>query len=122
MTEYKLVLVGDGGVGKNALAMQLAEYYFSPDRVLYYTVTDNSYRKQMLIDGETCILDILEAMNSPYSYVSELCERSVSEKGEGFLCVFAVDSMESFEDIESHRKDILRVMQRIGRCSYGLGW
>ena len=35
MTEYKLILVGDGGVGKNALAMQLVENYFSPDRVLY---------------------------------------------------------------------------------------
>ena len=30
-------------------------------------------------------------------------------KGEGFLCVFAVDSIESFEDIESYREDILRV-------------
>ena len=42
----------------------------------------------MLIDGETCILDILEAMNSPYTTVSELCERSVSEKGGGVsLCM-----------------------------------
>ena len=101
MTEYILVLVGDGGVEKNALAMQLVEYYFNPDRVLYYTATDNSYQKQVLIDGETCILDILEAMNSPFT-----AARDLYLKWEGFLCVFAVDSMKSFEDIESHREDI----------------
>ena len=105
MTEYKLVLVGKGGVGKNALAMQLVEYYFSPDRVLYHRATDDSYRKQVLIDGETCILDILEAMNSQFTAAREMYLKN----GEGFLCVFAVDSMKSFEDIESHREDILRV-------------
>ena len=104
--EYKLVLVGARGVGKNALAMQFVENYFSPDRVEYdTTANEDPYRKQMLIDGETCILDILEAEESPYNFARDLYLR----KGEGFLCVFAVDSIESFEDIESYREDILRV-------------
>ena len=29
--------------------------------------------------------------------------------GEGFLCVFAVDNMKSFEDAESYRAQIRRV-------------
>ena len=29
--------------------------------------------------------------------------------GEGFLCVFAVDNMKSFEDVESYRAQIRRV-------------
>ena len=29
--------------------------------------------------------------------------------GEGFLCVFAIDNMKSFEDIESYRGQIRRV-------------
>ena len=107
MTEYKLVLVGPSGVGKDALATQFVEKYFNPDIVLYYTVTETSYRKQVLIDGEMCILDIVEALNSPYGYVRDL----YLKKGEGFLCVFAVDSMESFEDIHSHREDILKVKE-----------
>ena len=57
----------------------------------------------MLIDSETCILDILEAMNSPFTAARDLYLKN----GEGFLCVFAVDSIESFEDIESHGEDIL---------------
>ena len=107
MTEYKLVLVGASGVGKNALAMQFVENYFSPDRVEYdTTANEDSYRKQVLIDGETCILDIQEVEpESPYSFARDLYLRN----GEGFLCVFAVDSMKSFEDIELHRGDILRI-------------
>ena len=109
MTEYKLVLVGASGVGKNALAMQFVENYFSPDRVEYdTTANEDSYRKPVLIDGETCILDIQEVEpESPYNFARDLYLRN----GEGFLCVFAVDSMKSFEDIESHRGDILRVKE-----------
>ena len=29
--------------------------------------------------------------------------------GEGFLCVFSIDNMKSFEDVESHRQQILNV-------------
>ena len=83
MTEYKLVLVGASGVGKRALTIQLVENYFSPDRVEYdTTVNEDSYRIQVLIDGETCILDIQEAVDSPYRVERDLYLR----KGEGFLC------------------------------------
>lgn len=108
MTEYKLVLVGASGVGKTALTVQLVEKYFSPDRVWYATTTrhENSYRKHVLIDGETCILDILEVPgSSQFPTIRDLYLRN----GEGFLCVFAVDNMKSFEDIESYKGDILNV-------------
>ena len=107
MTEYKLVLVGAGGVGKTVLAVQLVEKYSTPDRARYGTaVTCDSLEKHVLIDGESCILDLLEVGNSQFcTTFRDVYLRT----GEGFLCVFAVDNKKSFEDIESYRGDILNI-------------
>uniref|UniRef100_A0A8C9GFQ1 Small monomeric GTPase n=1 Tax=Piliocolobus tephrosceles TaxID=591936 RepID=A0A8C9GFQ1_9PRIM len=56
MTEYKLVVVGAGGVSKSALTIQLIQNHFVDE---YDATIDESYRKQVVIDGETCLLDIL---------------------------------------------------------------
>uniref|UniRef100_A0A915EAC9 Uncharacterized protein n=1 Tax=Ditylenchus dipsaci TaxID=166011 RepID=A0A915EAC9_9BILA len=81
MTEYKLVVVGDGGV-------------------------EDSYRKQVLIDGETCLLDILDtAGQEEYSAMRDQYMRT----GEGFLLVFALNEYKSFENIQHYRESIKRV-------------
>lgn len=60
----------------------------------------------MVIDGETCLLDILDtAGQEEYSAMRDQYMRT----GEGFLCVFAIDNSKSFEDIESYRNQIRRV-------------
>lgn len=56
MTEYKLVIVGGGGVGKSALTIQLIQSHFVDE---YDPTIEDSYRKQVNIDDETCLLDIL---------------------------------------------------------------
>ena len=57
MTEYKLVIVGGGGVGKSALTIQLIQNHFIDE---YDPTIEDSYRKQVTIDDETCLLDILD--------------------------------------------------------------
>ena len=57
MTEYKLVVVGGGGVGKSALTIQLIQNHFVDE---YDPTIEDSYRKQVTIDEETCLLDILD--------------------------------------------------------------
>lgn len=44
--EYKLVVVGDGGVGKSALTMQIIKNYFE---AVYDPTIEDSYRKQVVI-------------------------------------------------------------------------
>ena len=56
MTEYKLVVVGGGGVGKSALTIQLIQNHFVDE---YDPTIEDSYRKQVTIDEEVCLLDIL---------------------------------------------------------------
>ena len=92
-----------GGVGKSALTIQFIQNHFVEE---YDPTIEDSYRKQAVIDGETCLLDILDtAGQEEYSAMRDQYMRT----GEGFLCVFAVDNMKSFEDIESYRRQIRRV-------------
>ncbi|KAG5196738.1 hypothetical protein MJG53_017111 [Ovis ammon polii x Ovis aries] len=103
MTEYKLVVVGAGGVGKSALTIQLIQNHFVDE---YDPTIEDSYRKQVVIDGETCLLDILDtAGQEEYSAMRDQYMRT----GEGFLCVFAINHTKSFEDIHQYREQIKRV-------------
>ena len=89
-----------GGVGKSALTIQLIQNHFVDE---YDPTIEDSYRKQVVIDGETCLLDILDtAGQEEYSAMRDQYMRT----GEGFLCVFAIDNMKSFEDIESYRGQV----------------
>ncbi|PVU87385.1 hypothetical protein BB560_006499, partial [Smittium megazygosporum] len=55
--EYKLVVVGGGGVGKSALTIQFIQSHFVDE---YDPTIEDSYRKQCVIDGETALLDVLD--------------------------------------------------------------
>ena len=55
--EYKIVIVGGGGVGKSAITLQFISNQFMQE---YDPTIEDSYRRQCVIDGETAILDILD--------------------------------------------------------------
>jgi GTPase KRas protein len=106
MTEYKLVVVGSGGVGKSALTIQLIQNHFVDE---YDPTIEDSYRKQVVIDGETCLLDILDtAGQEEYSAMRDTYMRT----GEGFLCVYSITSRASFDEITTFREQILRVKDK----------
>eukprot|EP01098_Paradermamoeba_levis_P017152 TRINITY_DN966_c0_g1_i4.p1 TRINITY_DN966_c0_g1~~TRINITY_DN966_c0_g1_i4.p1 ORF type:complete len:190 (-),score=64.75 TRINITY_DN966_c0_g1_i4:59-628(-) len=103
MTEHKLVIVGGGGVGKSALTIQLIQNHFIDE---YDPTIEDSYRKQVTIDDETCLLDILDtAGQEEYSAMRDQYMRT----GQGFVCVYAITSRSSFDEITSFRSQILRV-------------
>lgn len=70
LREYKLVVVGGGGVGKSALTIQFIQSHFVEE---YDPTIEDSYRKQCVIDDEVAVLD------SKCSTVvsSEFCEMIV---------------------------------------------
>ena len=53
MTEYKLVIVGGGGVGKSALTIQLIQNHFIDE---YDPTIEDSYRKQVRF---CCVLAVV---------------------------------------------------------------
>ena len=72
----------------------------------YDPTIEDSYRKQVEVDSESCLLDILDtagqeefkAMRDPYMRARQ-----------GFLIVYSILSQSSFEEIVEFRDQILRV-------------
>eukprot|EP00042_Codosiga_hollandica_P054603 m.741892 g.741892 ORF g.741892 m.741892 type:complete len:192 (-) comp58944_c0_seq2:159-734(-) len=100
---HKLIMIGDGSVGKSALTLQFMYDEFVED---YEPTKADSYRKKTVVDGSECTVDILDtAGQEDYSAVRDNYFRS----GEGFLCVFALDNRDSFESTADLRETVLRV-------------
>jgi len=103
MVLYKLVILGEGGVGKSALTIQLTQNHFITE---YDPTIENSYRKQVNIDDETCMLDILDtAGQEEYAAMRDQYIRS----GQGFVIVYSITSRPSFDTLPSFHDQILRV-------------
>ncbi|KAI8870584.1 ras-domain-containing protein [Ramicandelaber brevisporus] len=103
MIFYKLVIVGDGAVGKTALTIQMCLNHFVET---YDPTIEDSYRRQVVIDGEPCILEVLDtAGQEEYSALRDQWFR----EGEGFLLVYSITARSTFERLTRFRDQIMRV-------------
>ncbi|XP_071958172.1 ras-related protein M-Ras-like [Antedon mediterranea] len=106
LSTYKLVVVGDGGVGKSAITIQFFQKMFVED---YDPTIEDSYMQHEEVDGEWCMLDVLDtAGQEEFSAMREQYMRS----GGGFLLVYSVTDRASFENIVGFHNQILRVKDR----------
>ncbi|KAI9224983.1 ras family-domain-containing protein [Blastocladiella britannica] len=106
LREYKLVVVGGGGVGKSALTIQFIQSHFVDE---YDPTIEDSYRKHCMIDEEVALLDVLDtAGQEEYSAMREQYMRT----GEGFLMVYSITSRNTFEEISTFQQQILRVKDK----------
>ncbi|KAF9237635.1 ras family-domain-containing protein [Melanogaster broomeanus] len=106
LREYKLVVVGGGGVGKSALTIQFIQSHFVDEYDPTIEGKSHSYRKQCVIDDEVALLDVLDtAGQEEYGAMREQYMRT----GEGFLLVYSITSRNSFEEISTFHQQILRV-------------
>uniref|UniRef100_A0A6B2LFT7 small monomeric GTPase n=1 Tax=Arcella intermedia TaxID=1963864 RepID=A0A6B2LFT7_9EUKA len=103
MSEVKIVLLGEGGVGKSALVIQFIINTFLD---AYDPIIEDSYRKQVTIDEETCILDILDTAG--YEDFSSLRDHYM-RTSQSFILIFSITSRKSFEALKEHRERIIKV-------------
>jgi len=103
MREYKLVVLGSGGVGKSALTVQFVQGIFVEK---YDPTIEDSYRKQVEVDGQQCMLEILDtAGTEQFTAMRDLYMKN----GQGFLLVYSITAQSTFNDLQDLRQQILRV-------------
>ena len=106
MREYKLVVLGSGGVGKSALTVQFVQGIFVEK---YDPTIEDSYRKQVEVDGTQCMLEILDtAGTEQFTAMRDLYMKN----GQGFVLVYSITSQSTFNDLHDLREQILRVKDR----------
>ncbi|RWS02873.1 hypothetical protein B4U79_02000 [Dinothrombium tinctorium] len=101
---HKVVVMGDGGVGKTSLVTQFMEGYFTSQ---YKPTVEDYYRHTLqLPDGIFQTVDILDTAGTHYfPAMRELNIRN----GRGFVIVFSVDNLQSFNEAISLWELITRI-------------
>ncbi|XP_020666228.2 GTP-binding protein Rit2 [Pogona vitticeps] len=101
--EYKVVMLGSGGVGKSAMTMQFISHRF-PD---YHDPTiEDAYKTQVRIDDEPAYLDILDtAGQAEFTAMRDQYMRG----GEGFIICYSITDRQSFQEAAEFKELIYRV-------------
>ncbi|XP_012661368.1 ras-related protein Rap-1b-like protein [Otolemur garnettii] len=103
MREYKLVVLGSRGVGKSALTVQFVQGIFVEK---YDPTIEDSYRKQVEVDAQQCMLEILDtAGTEQFTAMRNLYMKN----GQGFALVYSITAQSTFNDLQDLREQILRV-------------
>ena len=93
--EFKVTLLGAGGVGKSALTLRIISGVFTPT---YNPTIEDYYRHDTNIDGVgPCIVEILDtAGTEQFASMRQL----YITNGQAFALVYAVDDRASFEEVK----------------------
>uniref|UniRef100_A0AAQ4QZ40 small monomeric GTPase n=1 Tax=Gasterosteus aculeatus aculeatus TaxID=481459 RepID=A0AAQ4QZ40_GASAC len=103
MREYKVVVLGSGGVGKSALTVQFVTGTFIEK---YDPTIEDFYRKEIEVDSSPSVLEILDtAGTEQFASMRDLYIRN----GQGFILVYSLVNQQSFQDIKPMRDQIIRV-------------
>ncbi|KAH8781598.1 ras family-domain-containing protein [Hyaloscypha finlandica] len=103
---YKLVVLGDGDIGKDQLAIQFVFNHFVET---YDPTIEDAYTKQVVIDGQSCMVEVLDT--SHQEEYTALRDQWIRD-GEGFLLVYSISSRSSFTHIGRFHNQIQRVIER----------
>ncbi|XP_013789587.2 ras-related protein Rap-1A-like [Limulus polyphemus] len=97
MREYKIVVLGSGGVGKSALTVQFVQGIFVEK---YDPTIEDSYRKvsKTMLNCDMYNREQFTAMRDLYM-----------KNGQGFVLVYSITAQSTFNDLQDLREQILRV-------------
>ncbi|KAJ5071226.1 ras-like protein [Anaeramoeba ignava] len=102
--EYKILLIGDGGVGKKSIISQYVMNTFMEDYDPYYF--DEEFRKQIMVDEEIYILSIYPtSLNEEWAAMTDSMIRSAN----AFILVYSINSRESFNHLQNYIDRIKQV-------------
>jgi len=103
MDSWRVTLLGDGGVGKTALALQFTMNCFVEN---YEPTLEDVYRKQLSVDERLCFVEVIDtAGQQEYSALQDQWVR----EGQGFILVYSVTSRSSFTRLEDFHSTMIRI-------------
>ncbi|KAJ7658847.1 small GTPase superfamily [Mycena polygramma] len=97
MDEWTVTVLGDGSVGKTALAVRT-----------YDPTIEDAYRKQFSVDNRACFVEVIDtAGQDDYQSLHDQWVRA----GQGFAIVFSITSRDSFARAEFLQQSVRRLKQ-----------
>lgn len=103
MREFKVVVLGSGGVGKSALTVQFVSGHFMEK---YDPTIEDFYRKEIEVDNTPCVLEILDtAGTEQFASMRDLYIKN----GQGFVVCYSLTNHQTFQDIKTMKEQIVRV-------------
>ena len=98
-----MVVLGSGGVGKSALTVKFVSGTFMEK---YDPTIEDFYRKEIEVDGAPSVLEILDtAGTEQFASMRDLYIKN----GQGFVIVYSITSLQTFQDIKTMKEQIVRV-------------
>ncbi|GMG44079.1 unnamed protein product [Ambrosiozyma monospora] len=105
MRDYKIVVLGAGGVGKSCLTVQFVQGLYID---VYDPTIEDSYTKEIEVDGRACNLEILDTAGlAQFTAMRELYIKS----GQGFILVYSVTDQSSLDELLQIREQVLRIKE-----------
>eukprot|EP01088_Endostelium_zonatum_P015246 TRINITY_DN3652_c0_g1_i2.p2 TRINITY_DN3652_c0_g1~~TRINITY_DN3652_c0_g1_i2.p2 ORF type:complete len:197 (+),score=57.29 TRINITY_DN3652_c0_g1_i2:207-797(+) len=105
MADYRIVVVGSGGVGKSAITVMFIQGTFVSK---YDPTIEDSYTKGVEVDQQSCTLDIMDTAGQEEF---RALRDQYMKTGHGFLIVYSITSPTSYEAAADFRKAIARVQE-----------
>ncbi|KAJ6519476.1 ras protein [Mycena sanguinolenta] len=102
MDQWTVAVLGDGGVGKTALAVQFTLNCFVET---YDPTIEDAYRKQFVVDNRMCFVEVIDtAGQEEYATLRDQWVR----EGQGFILVYSIASRSTFDRLEVFRQSVRR--------------
>ncbi|KZP15784.1 ras protein [Athelia psychrophila] len=93
MDSWRVAVLGDGDVGKTALAVQFTLNCFTYDPTI-----EDAYRKQIVVDNKMCFVEEYATLRDQWV-----------REGQGFILVYSITSRSTFDRLGAFRQSMLRV-------------
>eukprot|EP01117_Protostelium_nocturnum_P006972 TRINITY_DN2501_c0_g1_i1.p1 TRINITY_DN2501_c0_g1~~TRINITY_DN2501_c0_g1_i1.p1 ORF type:complete len:187 (+),score=68.71 TRINITY_DN2501_c0_g1_i1:104-664(+) len=103
LREYKLVVLGYGGVGKSAVTVRYVQQFFIER---YDPTIEDAYTVHKELDGDQVVLQILDtAGTEQFTAMRDMYMKS----GEGFIIIYSITSRSTFEALDDLIKQLFLV-------------
>lgn len=99
-----ICIYGSHEVGKSTIAFRITGREFDQ---LFEPTLDDSFQKRLNVDDEVCVVDVIDT--STIEYEPRYWAEYILSLSQGFIFVYSITSIESFDRIIELHQNILRI-------------